>query len=86
MKKRLCLSGQIPWKQPLKRSRSIGRLTYENAIGGMTTWRFVQVLDCFELVNKIETDIDYKEVYGRYILVGAEMTPEEVIRDHSLDK
>ena len=61
-------------------------LTYENAIGGMTTWRFVQVLDCFELVNEIEADIDFKEVYSRYILVGEEMTPQEVIRDYSLEK
>jgi hypothetical protein len=61
-------------------------LTYENAAGGMTTWRFIQVLDCFELVDKIEGDIDFKEVYSRYILVKEGTTPDEVIRDYSLDK
>ena len=61
-------------------------LTYENAIGGKTTWRLVQVLDCFELVNEIEGNIDFKEVYGRYILVKAGTTAEEVIRQYSLDK
>jgi hypothetical protein len=52
----------------------------------MTTWRFVQVLDCFELVDEIEGDIDFKEVYSRFILVTVGTTPDEVIRDYSLDK
>lgn len=60
-------------------------LTYENAIGGLTTWCLVQVLDCFELVNEIEGSIDFKEVYGRYILVKAGTTAQEVIRQYSLD-
>lgn len=61
-------------------------LTYENAAGGMTTWHFVKVLDCFELVAEIHGDIDFKEVYSRYILVGTGTTPDVVIRDYSLDK
>lgn len=61
-------------------------LTYENAAGGITTWRFVQVLDCFELVDEIEGEIDFKEVYSRFILVKDGTTPDEVIRDYSLDK
>ena len=61
-------------------------LTYENAAGGMTTWRFVMVLDCFELVDDIAGDIDFKEVYSRYILVDEGSTAEEVIQEFSLDK
>lgn len=61
-------------------------LTYENAAGGITTWRFVTVLDCYELVDNIEGDIDFKEVYSRYILVEVGTTAEEVIRQYSLDK
>jgi len=61
-------------------------LTYENAVGGLTTWCFVQVLDCFELVDEIEGVVDFKAVYGRYILVKAGTTAEEVIRQYSLDK
>ena len=61
-------------------------LTYENAVGGTTTWRFVTALDCFELVDDVEGDVDYKEVYSRYILVEAGTTAEEVIRGYSLDK
>ncbi|MHC8514879.1 DUF4288 domain-containing protein [Sporosarcina sp. ITBMC105] len=71
------------------RQRVIGQyeqLTYENAAGGTTTWRFVTVLDCFELVDNIEGDIDFKEVYSRYILVEPGTTSEEVIRNYSLDK
>lgn len=69
--------------------RVIGKyeeLTYENAAGGTTTWRFITALDCFELVDDIEGDIDFKEVYSRYILVEPGTTAEEVIRDYSLDK
>ncbi|MBD7986372.1 DUF4288 domain-containing protein [Sporosarcina sp. Sa2YVA2] len=61
-------------------------LTYENAAGGMTTWRFVAVLDCYELVDNIEGDVDFKEVYSRYILVEIGTTAEEVIQEFSLDK
>lgn len=61
-------------------------LTYENAVGGMTTWRFVTTLDCFELVDDMEGDVDFKEVYSRYILVESGTTAEEVIRTYSLDK
>lgn len=61
-------------------------LTYENAAGGTTTWRFVTVLDCFELVDNIEGAIDFKEVYSRYILVESGTTAEEVIQGYSLDK
>lgn len=60
--------------------------TYENAVGGSTTWRFVTDLDTFELVDDIEGDIDFKEVYSRYILVNPGTTAEEVIRQYSLDK
>ncbi|WOV87578.1 DUF4288 domain-containing protein [Sporosarcina oncorhynchi] len=61
-------------------------LTYENAAGGMTTWQFVTVLDCYELVDNIEGDIDFKEVYSRYILVETGTTAEEVIQQYALDK
>lgn len=60
--------------------------TYENATGGMTTWRFVTVLDCYELVDNIEGDIDFNEVYSRYILVETGTTAEEVIQQYALDK
>ena len=61
-------------------------LTYENAIGGKTTWCLVQVLDCFEFVNEMEGDIDFKEVYARYILAKSGTTALEVIHQYSLDK
>ena len=61
-------------------------LTYENAAGGTTTWRFVTVLDCYELVDNIAGDIDFKEVYSRYILVETGTTAEDVIQQYALDK
>ncbi|MCM3639501.1 DUF4288 domain-containing protein [Sporosarcina luteola] len=80
-------SSEMAAKKVIEHWRNLTKeLTYENAVGGMTIWCFVQVLDCFELVDEIEGDIDFKEVYNRYILVEAGMTPDEVIRDYSLDK
>lgn len=61
-------------------------LTYENAVGGMTAWRLVTILDCFELVDEMDSDIDFKEVYSRYIIVEDGTTAEQVIREYSLDK
>ncbi|MFD1206012.1 hypothetical protein ACFQ38_13015 [Sporosarcina contaminans] len=52
----------------------------------MTTWHFVQVLDCFELVDEMEGNIDFIEVYSRYIVVKAGTAAEDVIHDYSLDK
>lgn len=60
--------------------------TYENAANGMTTVRFVKALDCFELIDEIEGDIDFKEVYSRYILVEIGTTADEVIQQYALDK
>ena len=60
--------------------------SYENAVGGMTTWRFVTTLDVFELVDTFEGDIHFKEVYSRYLPFDKMITAEEVITLYSLDK
>lgn len=60
--------------------------TYENAVGGQTTWRFVTILDVFELVDAFDGDVDFKEVYCRFLPFDEMMTAEEVIALYSLDK
>ena len=60
--------------------------SYENAVGGMTTWRFVTILDIFELVDHFDEDVHFKEVYCRYLPFDEMMTAEEVIALYSLDK
>ncbi|MBB4825189.1 hypothetical protein HNO89_002418 [Sporosarcina luteola] len=60
--------------------------TYENALGGQTTWRFVTILDVFELVDVFEGDVDFKEVYCRFLPFDELITAEEVIALYSLNK
>ncbi|WP_052344298.1 DUF4288 domain-containing protein [Bacillus ndiopicus] len=60
--------------------------TYENALGGQTTWRFVTILDIFVLVDDFEEDIDFKEVYSRFLPFEGAITASEVIELYSLDK
>ena len=60
--------------------------TYVNAVGGQTTWSFVTILDVFELVDHLDGDIDFKEVYSRYLPFDEPMTASQVIEKYSLDK
>lgn len=60
--------------------------TYENAIGGKTTWSFVTILDVFEVIDDFEGDIDFKEVYSRFLPFEEPITASEVIKKYSLDK
>ncbi|WP_342513341.1 DUF4288 domain-containing protein [Sporosarcina sp. FSL K6-1522] len=60
--------------------------TYENAIGGQTTWRFVKMLDIFELSDEFEGDIQFKEVYSRFLPFDEMMTAEEAIQLYALDQ
>ncbi|MGG0668425.1 DUF4288 domain-containing protein [Sporosarcina koreensis] len=61
-------------------------LTYENAVGGQTTWSFVTLLDVFEVVDHFDGDVDFKEVYSRFLPFDEPMTAGEVIEKYSLDK
>ncbi len=61
-------------------------VTYENADGGQTTWSLVKILDTFELMDDFEGDIDFKEVYSRYLPFDKPMTAEQVIDLYSLEK
>ncbi|MEC1178297.1 DUF4288 domain-containing protein [Metasolibacillus meyeri] len=60
--------------------------TYENALGGQTTWRFVTILDIFEVIDEFEEDIDFKEVYCRFLPFERLITASEVIELYSLEK
>lgn len=60
--------------------------TYENALGGQTTWRFVTILDIFELIDDFAGDIDFKEVYSRFLPFEQLITANEVIELYSLAK
>ncbi|QTD39715.1 DUF4288 domain-containing protein [Sporosarcina sp. Te-1] len=60
--------------------------TYENAVGGQVTWRFVTILDIFELVDDFEGNVDFKEVYCRFLPFDELISAEEVIALYSLDK
>ena len=60
--------------------------TYENAIGGQTTWRFVKILDIFEVSDEFEGDIQFKEVYSRFLPFDKMMTAEEAIQLYALDQ
>jgi len=60
--------------------------SYENAVGGQTTWKFVGILDVFELIDEFEGDINFKEVYSRFLPFDEMITADEVIKLYSLDK
>ncbi|WP_342514191.1 DUF4288 domain-containing protein [Sporosarcina sp. FSL K6-1522] len=60
--------------------------TYENADGGQTTWSLVRILDTFETIDEFEGNINFKEVYSRYLLFDEPITADEVIELYSLDK
>ena len=64
----------------------LGNLSYENAVGGQTTWKFVRILDVFELIDEFEGDINFKEVYSRFLTFDEMITADEVIKLYSLDK
>ncbi|MEF7495456.1 DUF4288 domain-containing protein [Lysinibacillus sphaericus] len=60
--------------------------TYKNADGGQTTWSLVKILDIFETVDQFEGDMNFKEVYSRFIPFDKPITADEVIKLYSLDK
>ncbi|WP_210469367.1 DUF4288 domain-containing protein [Sporosarcina sp. 6E9] len=59
--------------------------TYENAVGGLTTWSFVTILDIFEVNDEFEGVVNFKEVYSRFLPFDKLITAEEVIKLYSLD-
>lgn len=63
-----------------------GDFSYENAVGGQTTWGLVRILDIFELIDEFEGDINFKEVYSRFLPFDEMITADEVIELYSLDK
>ena len=63
-----------------------GDFSYENAVGGQTTWGFVGILDVFELIDEFEGDVNFKEVYSRFLPFDEMITADEVIELYSLDK
>ncbi|MEK5036589.1 DUF4288 domain-containing protein [Sporosarcina sp. FSL K6-3457] len=60
--------------------------TYENAEGGQVTWSLVKILDIFEVMVEFNEDINFKEVYSRYLHFDKPITANEVIELYSLDK
>ncbi|SER61544.1 protein of unknown function [Gracilibacillus ureilyticus] len=60
--------------------------TYKNAEGGKTTWTLVRILDIFETVDTFEGDINFKEVYSRFLPFDKHIAANEVIELYSLDK
>lgn len=60
--------------------------TYKNADGGQTTWSLVRILDIFEVIDTFEGDINFKEVYSRFLPFDKPITANEVIELYSLDK
>lgn len=60
--------------------------TYENAEGGQVTWSLVKILDTFEIMGEFKEDIDFMEVYSRYLHFDKPITANEVIELYSLDK
>lgn len=60
--------------------------TYRNAEGGQTTWSLVKILDIFETVDTFEGDINFKEVYIRFLPFDKPITTNEIIELYSLDK
>ena len=60
--------------------------SYENADGGQTTWSLVKILDIFEVIDSFEGDINFKEVYSRFLPFDKPITADEVIKLYSLDK
>ena len=54
-------------------------ITYTNALGGIISWRFVCILDSFELVDDIPAVAQFTEVYSRYIIVDPNLSDEEVV-------
>ncbi|MED4887282.1 DUF4288 domain-containing protein [Lysinibacillus sp. FSL R7-0073] len=60
--------------------------TYENADGGQTTWSLVKILDTFEIIDEFEGNINFKEVYSRFLPFDEPITADEVIKLYYLDK
>jgi len=60
--------------------------TYENAEGGQVTWNLMKILDTFEVMDEFKEDINFKEVYSRYLHFDKPITANEVIELYSLDK
>lgn len=60
--------------------------TYANSMGGLTTNRLAKILDIFELVDELGNDVNYKEVYSRFLIFDKNITVKEVIEQYKLDK
>ena len=60
--------------------------TYENAECGQVTWSLVKILDTFEVMDEFKGDINFKEVYSRYLHFDKPITANKVIELYSLDK
>ena len=60
--------------------------SYEYADGGQTTWSLVKILDIFEVIDTFEGNINFKEVYSRFLTFDKLITADEVIKLYSLDK
>lgn len=57
---------------------------YSNEYGETITWKVVDVLDIFEMNDEIEGDVDFVEVYSRYLPFDYSISAEEVIRKYNL--
>lgn len=54
-------------------------LTYTNALDGITSWKFVCILNSFELVEELPKVPQFTEVYSRYIGVNPNLSDEEIV-------
>lgn len=52
---------------------------YVNALGGTTSWKFVAILNTFELIDDLPTVPNFTEVYSRFLIVDNKLTDEKVV-------
>ena len=54
-------------------------LTYTNALDGIASWKYVCILNTFELVEELPKVPQFTEVYSRYLGVDSSLSDEEIV-------
>lgn len=62
----------------------LGDEPYSNEYGETITWKVVSVLDIFEMNDNLIGDVDFVEVYSRYLPFDHSISAEEVIKKYNL--
>lgn len=50
---------------------------YDNAAGGSTEWKFVNIIDFFEVID--DSLVDFSEVYSRFLIVDKKVSTKDVM-------